>query len=195
MKSRALHTSVNVWISLGTINNETVIEPGRQTNSLHRNTRVAFKLLSTCRYPISCMVRFVDDGFWWQWGQSASSTCTIGASYIQLLSVMKRLCYGTVHATVSWAGCNPGLWLLHPCRAEKSKSAKASCCSGERLQDTGGGDRIGWRLVNSLSKLLTSTDSLIFGRNGGFTFLASSASQSIVCWSNRYSTYGLSYKI
>lgn len=42
MKSRALHTSVNVWISLGTINNETVIEPGRQTHSWHNNTKVAF---------------------------------------------------------------------------------------------------------------------------------------------------------
>lgn len=70
--------------------------------------------------------------------------------------------------------------VLHPCKAQKSKSAKASCCSAERLKDLGGGDRTGWSRVKSLSKLLTSMDSLIDGRNGGFTFLVSRASQSIV---------------
>lgn len=70
------------------------------------------------------------------------------------------------------------------CRAQKSKSAKASCCSAERLKGLGGGDSTGWRRVNSLSKLLTSADSLIDGRKGGFTLLVSRASQSIV-WRKR----------
>lgn len=73
------------------------------------------------------------------------------------------------------------LLVIHPCRAQKSKSPKASCCSAERLKGFEGGDRIGWSWVNSLSKLLTSMDSLIDGRNGGFIFLASRASQSMVC--------------
>ena len=74
--------------------------------------------------------------------------------------------------------------ILYPCRAQKSKSAKASCCSSERMKGLEGGDRIGWSRVNSLSKLLTSIDSLIDGRNGGFIFLASRASQSMV-WKMR----------
>lgn len=76
--------------------------------------------------------------------------------------------------------------IFQPCRAQKSKSAKASCCSAERLRGLDEGDRIGWSCVNSLSKLLTSMDSLIDGRNGGFTFLASRASQSMVCKTTLY---------
>lgn len=69
---------------------------------------------------------------------------------------------------------------FQPCKAQKSKSAKACCCSADRLEGLGGGDRTGWSRVNSLSKLLTSPDSLIDGRNGGFAVLVSRASQSIV---------------
>lgn len=47
------------------------------------------------------------------------------------------------------------------------------------MKGLGGGERTGWSWVNSLSKLLTSTDSLIDGRKGGFTLLVSRASQSI----------------
>lgn len=85
----------------------------------------------------------------------------------------------------------PGLFQLvfHPCEAQKSKSAKASCCSAERLKGLQGGDRIGWSRVNSLSKLLTSMDSLIDGRNGGFTFLASRASQSMACQTQFHLTF------
>lgn len=68
---------------------------------------------------------------------------------------------------------------FQPWRAQKSKSAKASCCSAVRMKGLGGGERTGWSRVNSLSKLLTSTDSLIDGRKGGFTLLVSRASQSI----------------
>lgn len=64
---------------------------------------------------------------------------------------------------------------------EKSKSAKISCCSAVRMQGVRGRVRTGLRRVNSSSKLLTSCAALMTGRNGGFTFLARRASQSIPC--------------
>lgn len=64
---------------------------------------------------------------------------------------------------------------------EKSKSAKISCCSAVRAQVVRGRVRMGLRLVNSSSKLLTSFGALMTGRKGGFTFLAKRASQSIPC--------------
>lgn len=71
--------------------------------------------------------------------------------------------------------------LFHLSTAQKSKSANAFWCCAERLEGLGGGDRTGWRRVKSLSKLLTSVDSLIDGTNGGFTFFARRASQSRSC--------------
>lgn len=122
----------------------------------------------------------------------------------QMFSVCTRQRRLIDYANGHWLYVNDGCWLpakltsevgktsqpgskpwsfqlvLHPCKAQKSKSAKASCCSAERLKDLGGGDRTGCSRVKSLSKLLTSMDSLIDGRNGGFTCLVSRASQSIV---------------
>lgn len=72
---------------------------------------------------------------------------------------------------------------------EKSKSAKISCCSAVRKKGVFGGVSTGFRRVNSSSKLLTSPGALMLGRNGGFTRLASKASQSTPCavtkgWNN-----------
>lgn len=92
---------------------------------------------------------------------------------------MQMMTVGYLQQTSLVGISHPDLF-LHPCNAQKSKSAKTSCCSAERLKDFGGGDRTGWSWVKSLSKLLTSMDSLIDGRKGGFTFLVSRASQSIV---------------
>lgn len=64
---------------------------------------------------------------------------------------------------------------------EKSKSAKISWCSAVRTQGVRGRVRTGLRRVNSSSKLLTSFAALMFGRKGGFNFLARRASQSIGC--------------
>lgn len=64
---------------------------------------------------------------------------------------------------------------------EKSKSANISCCSAVRKKGVCGGVSTGFRRVNSSSKLLTSLGALMFGRNGGFTRLASKVSQSTPC--------------
>lgn len=123
---------------------------------------------------LSCLFGFVDVDF----DDSLPHLCTIGVSYIQLMSVKVVLGNCSFNRFMTWMQPSVSDCFIH---AElRSQSVKASCCSGERLQDTGGSGRVGWRVVNSLQKLLTSTDSLIFGRNGGLIFFASSASQSIV---------------
>lgn len=75
---------------------------------------------------------------------------------------------------------------------EKSKSAKISCCSAVRTQGVRGSVRTGLRRVNSSSKLLTSCGARMTGRNGGFTFLARRASQSISC---KHTTGAVSLKV
>lgn len=118
------------------------------------------------------------------WGlpvlQIISTTCTTDPVGFSTAPAKSSLCSLKV-VTISPRFHSPGIHTSKRCLETKSKSLKTVCSLQVRRETSSGGVRIGFWEVNSSSKLLVSVGSLNVGTKGGFSLLASKASQSSPC--------------